>query len=65
MHRSDPRTPTRVYTRKLDRSVAKHNMKVANVPNPNKQMSKESKEDGGKIWREWACVEPKRRRRRA
>lgn len=60
MHRSDPRKPTRVYTRKLDRSVAKHNMKIAQVPKPNKQMAKEN-DDGTKIWREWVGVERRRR----
>lgn len=60
MHRSDPRKPTRVYTRKLDRSVAKHNMKVANVPKPNKQMAMTGK-TYDKIWKEWAYAERRRR----
>lgn len=60
MHRSDPRKHTRVYTRKLDRSVAKHNMKVANVPKPNKQMHLMGR-TYDKIWKEWAYAERRRR----
>lgn len=69
MHYSDKRRSTRVTgVRKLDRSVAKHNMKVAEVPKPNKQMSKINGTTGMKNWREWAYPADSnnvRRRRRA
>ena len=40
------RKMTRIHTRKLDRMVAKHNMKKAGVPKPNKHFAEN--------WRSWA-----------
>lgn len=39
MHRKDRRKSTRVHDRKIDRLVAKHNMKKAGVLKPNKRFA--------------------------
>ena len=48
----DKRKSTRVHDRKIDRLVAKHNMKIAGVPKPNKHMHEN--------WREWAYAGERR-----
>ena len=45
MEKKARRKMTRIHTRKLDRLVAKHNMKKAGVPKPNKHFSEN--------WRSW------------
>lgn len=52
MHRKDPRKSCRVHDRKIDRLVAKHNMKKAGVPKPNKHFQ---------TWREWAVAGEEKR----